>query len=259
MQLVVGLGRREQPQLLLGRVGDEDRGSGAWAALEGRRHRAVGGDVGRVDDVEVVELATQDRAAASPAAAASLRARTAGAALDAIGEQRPAAAQVRPLRRSSSVSLADLDEGAQRRRVGVGDGTRQDLARVRRLAHPDSISQIGSTRECGSSSSATWSAAPGGAACARRCRSCASATRPTWSIVNGENSAGGMGITEKHRQRPLRRRRRRDHHRQPRLPPPRGLRLPRPRASGWCGRPTTRRPTPAAATPWSRRAGCGSR
>ena len=75
---------------------------------------------------------------------------------------------------------------------------------------------------------------------------------PDLVIVNGENSAGGIGHHRAHRQRPLRRRRRRDHHRQPRLPPPRGLRLPRPRASGWCGRPTTRRPTPAAATPWSR-------
>ena len=55
---------------------------------------------------------------------------------------------------------------------------------------------------------------------------------PDLIVVNGENTAGGVGITEKHRQRPLRRRRRRDHHRQPRLPPPRGLRLPRTRAAG---------------------------
>ena len=81
---------------------------------------------------------------------------------------------------------------------------------------------------------------------------------PDLIVVNGENSAGGVGITETHRQRPLRRRRRRDHHRQPRLPPPRGLRLPRTRAAGDPARPTTRTATPAAATPWSRPAGCGS-
>ena len=78
-------------------------------------------------------------------------------------------------------------------------------------------------------------------------------TTPIWSIVNGENSAGGLGITEKTAERALRRRRRRDHHRQPRLPPPRGLRLPRPRASGWSARPTTRTATPAAGTRSSRR------
>ena len=38
---------------------------------------------------------------------------------------------------------------------------------------------------------------PGRRGCARRCRRCASGTRPTWSIVNGENSAGGVGITER--------------------------------------------------------------
>ena len=38
---------------------------------------------------------------------------------------------------------------------------------------------------------------PGRRGSRQRCRSCASATRPDLVIVNGENSAGGMGITEK--------------------------------------------------------------
>ena len=50
-------------------------------------------------------------------------------------------------------------------------------------------------------------------------------------MVNGENAAGGVGITRKTAQELLDARRRRDHARQPRLPPPRGLRVPRQRAA----------------------------
>ena len=49
--------------------------------------------------------------------------------------------------------------------------------------------------------------------------------QPDLVIVNGENSAGGLGITEKTASEHLRRGRRRDHDRQPRLPPPRRLRV----------------------------------
>ena len=38
---------------------------------------------------------------------------------------------------------------------------------------------------------------PGRRGCATRCRRCGSATAPDLVVVNGENSAGGMGITEK--------------------------------------------------------------
>ena len=46
-----------------------------------------------------------------------------------------------------------------------------------------------------------------------------------------------------------RRRRRRDHHRQPRLAPARGLSVPRLERRASCGRPTSRRRAPAAASP----------
>ena len=48
---------------------------------------------------------------------------------------------------------------------------------------------------------------------------------PDFVVVNGENSAGGVGITEKTARELLETGRRRDHARQPRLPPPRGLRV----------------------------------
>ena len=57
-------------------------------------------------------------------------------------------------------------------------------------------------------------------------------------VVNGENAAGGIGITPKEADELLRARRRRDHARQPHLPPPRDLALPR-RASARIVRPAT--------------------
>ena len=51
---------------------------------------------------------------------------------------------------------------------------------------------------------------------------------PTFVVVNGENAAGGLGITPKIADELFARRRRRHHARQPRLPPARDLRLPRP-------------------------------
>ena len=54
---------------------------------------------------------------------------------------------------------------------------------------------------------------------------------PTFVVVNGENAAGGLGITPKIADELFARRRRRHHARQPRLPPARDLRLPR-RARG---------------------------
>ena len=67
---------------------------------------------------------------------------------------------------------------------------------------------------------------------------------PDLVVVNGENSAGGMGITEKTAAALFEAGAGRDHHRQPRLPPPRRLRLPRSRATESCGRPTTRYANP---------------
>ena len=46
-------------------------------------------------------------------------------------------------------------------------------------------------------------------------------------VANGENAAGGIGITPKEAEGAVRRRRRRDHARQPHVPPPRGLAVPR--------------------------------
>ena len=48
-----------------------------------------------------------------------------------------------------------------------------------------------------SSSSATWSAASAAGRCWPCCPCCASATTPTFVVVNGENIAGGLGITPK--------------------------------------------------------------
>ena len=50
---------------------------------------------------------------------------------------------------------------------------------------------------------------------------------PTFVVVNGENAAGGLGITPKIADELFARRRRRHHARQPRLPPARDLPLPR--------------------------------
>ena len=43
----------------------------------------------------------------------------------------------------------------------------------------------------------TWSGSPAGRVSRGRCPSCASATQPDLTVVNGENSAGGLGITER--------------------------------------------------------------
>ena len=69
---------------------------------------------------------------------------------------------------------------------------------------------------------------PGRAGLARAMPGLRERHAPDLVIVNGENSAGGLGITEKTGERPVLDGRRRDHARQPRLPPPRRLRLPRP-------------------------------
>ena len=68
-------------------------------------------------------------------------------------------------------------------------------------------------------------------------------------IANGENAANGAGITSKIAAQAARRRRGRDHDRQPRLAADGGLHLPRRPTSASCGRPTTRRARPAAASP----------
>ena len=65
----------------------------------------------------------------------------------------------------------------------------------------------------------------------RCCPGLRDAHQPDFVVVNGENAAGGVGITEKTARELLEHGRRRDHARQPRLPPPRGLRLPRPRGA----------------------------
>ena len=51
--------------------------------------------------------------------------------------------------------------------------------------------------ESGSCSSATSSAAPAAARCWPCCRGCANAQRLDFVVVNGENAAGGHGITSK--------------------------------------------------------------
>ena len=63
-----------------------------------------------------------------------------------------------------------------------------------------------------------------------RCASCCPGLReelaPDFVVVNGENAAGGLGITPKEADEFLGAGRRRDHARQPHLPPPRGLAVP---------------------------------
>ena len=58
-------------------------------------------------------------------------------------------------------------------------------------------------------------------------------------VANGENAAGGLGITPQGGRRAARRRRRRDHARQPHLPPPRGLAVPGGTSAGSCARTTS--------------------
>ena len=90
-----------------------------------------------------------------------------------------------------------------------------------------------------SSSAATSSARRAGAPCSRRCPALRERHEPTFVVVNGENVAGGFGITPDDRRRAVRGGRRRDHARQPRLPPPRDLPLPRRASRGSCGPRTT--------------------
>ena len=61
----------------------------------------------------------------------------------------------------------------------------------------------------------------------RCCPRCASATRPTFVVVNGENIAGGLGITPKLADELFAAGVDVDHARQPHLPPARDLPLPR--------------------------------
>ena len=84
--------------------------------------------------------------------------------------------------------------------------------------------------------------------CATAAACCANATTPTFVVVNAENVAGGFGITPDDRRRAARGRRRRDHARQPRLPPPRDLPLPRRASRGSCAPRTTCAASPATAT-----------
>ncbi len=56
---------------------------------------------------------------------------------------------------------------------------------------------------------------------------CATELGADFVVVNGENASGGIGITPEARRRAVLGRRRRDHARQPHLPPPRGLAVPR--------------------------------
>ena len=66
-------------------------------------------------------------------------------------------------------------------------------------------------------SSATSSAPPAATSSASTCPTSSKPTPSTCSIINGENAAGGFGITPSHRGRALRPRRARHHHRQPHL------------------------------------------
>ena len=64
---------------------------------------------------------------------------------------------------------------------------------------------------------------------------------PDLVVINGENAAGGFGLTEAIYDEADRGRRRRHHARQPRLRPARGVRLHRARRPICCARSTTRR------------------
>ena len=66
-------------------------------------------------------------------------------------------------------------------------------------------------------------------------------------VANGENAAGGIGITPKHADELFAAGRRRDHARQPHLPSPRGLALPRRAAQHPAARRTSCAPSPGAA------------
>ena len=106
-----------------------------------------------------------------------------------------------------------------RDQVVVGDG----------IAHGRRRGEYGACplRRRPSSSSATSSAASAGGRCCALLPRLRERHAPTFVVVNGENVAGGLGITPKLADELLRRRRRRHHARQPRLPPQGDLRLPR--------------------------------
>ena len=78
-------------------------------------------------------------------------------------------------------------------------GVRQEVVVVLGFAHAARAPEYGGcpTALRPSSSSATSSAAWAGAPSSPCSRRCASATRPTFVVVNGENVAGGLGITPK--------------------------------------------------------------
>ena len=81
---------------------------------------------------------------------------------------------------------------------------------------------------------------------------------PDFVVVNGENAAGGVGITPADRRRAVRGRRRRHHARQPHLPPSRGVAATSTSATRSCARQLPRRSSRATAAAWSSATASGS-
>ena len=93
---------------------------------------------------------------------------------------------------------------------------------------------------------------------ARAAARAARALRADFVVVNGENTAGGLGITPKIADELFAAGVDVDHARQPHLPPPRDLPLPRQRQARSCGRPTSCAASPATAPAWSSATACAS-
>ena len=125
------------------------------------------------------------------------------------------------------------------------------------LIHLEVCASRGCPTRPASCSSATSSAASAGARC---CAAARPARAPRARLRRRQRRERRRRARDhpEDRRRAVRRRRRRDHARQPHLPPPRDLPVPRRAASGSCGRPTSCAASPATAGAWSRATACGS-
>ncbi len=129
-----------------------------------------------------------------------------------------------PFKPALAAMIAALDSGG----TGIGGPLLHLVVLARRLrldcAFCAAAIRIGlGCRTCACCSSETLWVGPGAGACATAMPALTGAHSPDFVIVNGENSAGGMGITEKTARRPVRCRGGCDHQREPRLPAQGGL------------------------------------
>ena len=107
-------------------------------------------------------------------------------------------ARLRRALRCRRRSSAGGSAGSARRHVGSGSGSVGGAMAPRRPPpHPGSMRERDVANTPASCSSATSSAGSAGERCSRCCPSLRERYAPDFVVVNGENAAGGIGITPK--------------------------------------------------------------